>query len=55
MNPVQRACATLGISEAEGMNRLQEHGIVSDNAVWSTDLSKEEQVGAAEWLLGRPV
>ena len=44
----------MGITELEAMNRIQEHGIVSDNAVWSSDMTREEQEKALEWLLKRP-
>jgi hypothetical protein len=38
------------LSDIATINRLQEHGIISDNVVLAKDVSNDDAVKACEWL-----
>lgn len=40
-----------GINEVSAMNRLQDHGIISDNAVHASDVADCDAEAAIEFLL----
>jgi hypothetical protein len=42
--------AESGLSECEAMNRLQNHGIVSDEAVWADDVAPSDHDRAIAFL-----
>lgn len=44
--------AKAGRSEAQALNALQDFGVISDNAVWWTDVGDTEK--AIEWLRANP-
>lgn len=50
MNALERFCREQGWDEKEAMNRLQEHGIVSDLAVTAADVAAVDCERAVAWL-----
>lgn len=41
---------TMHLSEIDAMNLLQDHGVVSDRAVWLSNVHDEDQPKARKWL-----
>ena len=39
-----------GLSEAGGMNALQDAGVISDLCVWADDVHKDDVPRAIQWL-----
>lgn len=53
MNKLQSAFNAVAISDYEGMDLLQEHGVISDNCVWTRDVPEEDVGLAITWLQKR--
>lgn len=45
-----RAFHAAGLSEVDGMNALQNVGVISDNCVWAIDVAEADIPKAIEWI-----
>lgn len=54
MNDLEKYLLSKRISPVEAMNRLQDFGIVSDNAVWPADVADVDCERAIKFLQENP-
>ncbi len=55
MNPLTAHLLKHRIDPCLAMNHLQNHGIVSDNAIWPEDVSFADCNRAIAWIKANPV